>query len=102
MFFDVHRVIVKHFKKFRCNQNGALVMMRDISDYRDKVAPFNSQAVNARFAAINDLSKLLFVSKEYIKTTMSESPNLLRLDRAEVLSFLQIRSDYERSFDNMI
>ncbi|ESO94153.1 hypothetical protein LOTGIDRAFT_215620 [Lottia gigantea] len=89
-----HRLIYEHVLQFQYNIIGAMLVICDVNEYRKVVKEeFQVPLLSRLFEKLHGLCNLLVVVPENLKTIIT-GDQLIELDEAVVLSFLERRSDY--------
>ncbi|KAJ2747843.1 Exocyst complex component 5 [Coemansia sp. BCRC 34301] len=88
----LHRMLMEHLRKFVVSVAGGLVLVKDVSKYREAIASFGIPALNEKFSILQDISNIFVVQPTALKSLLDEGP-LARLDRATVQGFVQMRED---------
>ncbi|KAJ2788899.1 Exocyst complex component 5, partial [Coemansia linderi] len=88
----LHRMLMEHLRKFVVSVAGGLVLVKDVSKYREAISSFAIPALNEKFSILQDISNIFVVQPAALKSLLDEGP-LARLDRATVQGFVQMRED---------
>ncbi|KAJ2583447.1 Exocyst complex component 5 [Coemansia sp. RSA 1836] len=88
----LHRMLMEHLRKFVVSVAGGLVLVKDVSKYREAIGSFGIPALNEKFSILQDISNIFVVQPTALKSLLEEGP-LARLDRATVQGFVQMRED---------
>ncbi|KAJ2112983.1 Exocyst complex component 5 [Coemansia sp. RSA 922] len=88
----LHRMLMEHLRKFVVSVAGGLVLVKDVSKYREAISSFGIPALNEKFSILQDISNIFVVQPAALKSLLDEGP-LARLDRATVQGFVQMRED---------
>lgn len=99
--FRLHRVIYDHLQQFQYSHIGAMLVICDVNEYRKCVKEFQIPLVTRLFNTLHALCNLLVVVPENLKQVCS-GEELMELDKATLLSFIQLRVDYRTSKLNTI
>ncbi|KAJ2339057.1 Exocyst complex component 5 [Coemansia sp. RSA 2671] len=83
---------MEHLRKFVVSVAGGLVLVKDVSKYREAISSFAIPALNEKFSILQDISNIFVVQPAALKSLLDEGP-LARLDRATVQGFVQMRED---------
>lgn len=89
-----HRVIYEHLQQFQYSSVGAMVVICDVNEYRKCAKEFRVPLLNSLFDTLYALCNLLVVVPDYLKQVCT-GDQLVGLDRAVLLSFVQLRADYK-------
>ncbi|KAL5008482.1 hypothetical protein ScPMuIL_014063 [Solemya velum] len=89
-----HRLIYDHIQQFQYNSLGAMIIIWDVNEYRKCMKDFKIPLVIQLFEKLHALCNLLVVVPENLKQVCS-GDQLSGLDKAVLLSFLQLRTDYK-------
>ena len=68
------------------------MLLRDLTQYKDFVSKFQSKIASEKFAILRDVANIHIVPSENIQTLIEDS-NLANMDREELLSIIDLRSD---------
>ncbi|KAI0217580.1 Exocyst complex component 5 [Lamellibrachia satsuma] len=91
-----HRVIYDHLLQFQYNSMGAMLAICDVNEYRKAVKDFNISLVTQLFDTLHALCNLLLVVPDNLKQVCT-GEQLAGLDKAVLLSFVQLRADFKTS-----
>ncbi|XP_057655037.1 exocyst complex component 5 [Diorhabda carinulata] len=89
----LHRVIYDHMLQFQYNTAGAMVAICDLNEYRHCTKVLGP-LVTELFETLHALCNLLLVKPENLQQVCSED-SLVKLDRAILHNFVQLRSDFK-------
>ncbi|KAI8318794.1 exocyst complex component Sec10 [Martensiomyces pterosporus] len=92
----LHRMLMEHFGKFVVSVSGGLVVVKDVTKYREAIEAFGIPALVERFSILQDISNIFVVQPSALKSLLDEGP-LSRLDRATIQAFVQMREDCRTS-----
>ncbi|KAI7833307.1 exocyst complex component Sec10-like protein [Kickxella alabastrina] len=92
----LHRMLMEHFRKYVVSVAGGLVLVKDMSKYREAVGSFGIPALVEKFSILQDISNIFVVQPASLKSLLDEGP-LARLDRATLQAFVQMREDSKTS-----
>lgn len=92
----LHNMLMGHLRKFVISVAGGLVLVKDVSKYREAIASFNIPVLNDRFSILQDISNIFVVQPNALKSLLDEGP-LSRLDRSTVQAFVRMREDSKTS-----
>lgn len=76
---------------------GAGLLARDMKQYQLMVSHFHLNPVLEKWMELRQLVDLFFVSPDYLKAVINDSSKLTKLAPAELLSWIQMRADYNSS-----
>ncbi|KAJ2706915.1 Exocyst complex component 5 [Coemansia sp. IMI 203386] len=93
---SLYRMLMDHFRKYVVSVAGGLVLVKDVSKYREAIASFALPALVDKFAILQDISNIFVVQPAALKSLLDEGP-LARLDRATLQGFVQMREDGKTS-----
>ncbi|KAJ1933658.1 Exocyst complex component 5 [Kickxella alabastrina] len=89
-------MLMEHFRKYVVSVAGGLVLVKDMSKYREAVGSFGIPALVEKFSILQDISNIFVVQPASLKSLLDEGP-LARLDRATLQAFVQMREDSKTS-----
>ncbi|KAJ1898240.1 Exocyst complex component 5 [Kickxella alabastrina] len=92
----LHRMLMEHFRKYVVSVAGGLVLVKDMSKYREAIGSFGIPALVEKFSILQDISNIFVVQPASLKSLLDEGP-LARLDRATLQAFVQMREDSKTS-----
>ncbi|KAJ1647640.1 Exocyst complex component 5 [Coemansia asiatica] len=92
----LHRMLMDHLRKYVVSVAGGLVLVKDVSRYREAIASFGLPALVDKFSVLQDISNIFVVQPAALKSLLDEGP-LARLDRATLQGFVQMRDDGKTS-----
>lgn len=88
-----HRTIYEHLQQFQYSSVGAMVVICDVTEYKKCAKEFRVPLLNSLFDTLHALCNLLIVVPDCLKQVCTDQ--LACLDRAVLLSFVQLRADYK-------
>ncbi|KAJ1724446.1 Exocyst complex component 5 [Coemansia erecta] len=88
----LHRMLMDHFRKYVVSVAGGLVLVKDVSKYREAIASFDIPILVEKFAVLQDISNIFVVQPAALKSLLDEA-TLARLDRPTLQGFVQMRED---------
>ncbi|XP_063977769.1 exocyst complex component 5 isoform X1 [Diachasmimorpha longicaudata] len=89
-----HRVIYEHLQGFQFNSAGAMCAICDMNEYRKCVKELGVGIVSSLFDTLHALCNLLLVKPANLMQVCT-GDQLAMLDRATLVSFIQLRTDYK-------
>lgn len=89
-----HSLLLEHLKKFPVSAMGGLMLTKDLAMYQDTIARFNIPGLSERFEMIRELGNVFVVQPSILKSYLSESSMLGRLDGKLLKPFFMMRADY--------
>ncbi|XP_011305629.1 exocyst complex component 5 [Fopius arisanus] len=89
-----HRVIYEHLQSFQFNSAGAMCAICDMNEYRKCVKELGVGIVSSLFDTLHALCNLLLVKPANLMQVCT-GDQLAILDRATLVSFIQLRTDYK-------
>ncbi|KAI1287934.1 Exocyst complex component 5 [Halotydeus destructor] len=89
-----HRTIYDHLQQFQISSVGAMFVICDMNEYRRCVSHFKVPLLAQLFDTLHALCNLLVVAPENLKQICVED-QLAVLDKATLISFIQLRADYK-------
>ncbi|KAF0308435.1 Exocyst complex component 5 [Amphibalanus amphitrite] len=92
----LHRVVLEHLLQFQYNTTGAMAVICDVNEYRKCVDAWKIAHVTALFETLHSLCNLLLVLPDNLRQVCSQG-QLAGLDRAVLMSFIQLRTDFKTS-----
>ncbi|KAJ2553206.1 Exocyst complex component 5, partial [Coemansia sp. RSA 1933] len=92
----LYRMLMEHLRKYVVSVAGGLVLVKDISKYRETINAFSLPVLNEKFSLLQDISNIFLVQPSALKSLLDEGP-LSRLDRATLQGFIQMREDCRSS-----
>lgn len=96
--FRVCKSLMNHYKKFTIMQGvGVIQLLRDLTEYKECGALFNSKLVQEKFEILRDLANIHMGAPENLQSFYSES-HLSKLDKQEILTYVRLRSDFNRTW----
>ncbi|KAJ1903009.1 Exocyst complex component 5, partial [Coemansia sp. IMI 209127] len=92
----LYRMLMEHLRRYVVSVAGGLVLVKDISKYRETINSFGLPMLNEKFSLLQDISNIFLVQPSALKSLLDEGP-LSRLDRATLQGFIQMREDCRSS-----
>ncbi|KAJ1731607.1 Exocyst complex component 5 [Coemansia sp. Benny D160-2] len=92
----LYRMLMEHLRKYVVSVAGGLVLVKDVSKYRETINTFGLPALSEKFSLLQDISNIFLVQPSALKSLLDEGP-LSRLDRATLQGFIQMREDCRSS-----
>eukprot|EP00696_Hemimastix_kukwesjijk_P010882 gnl/Hemi2/23696_TR7954_c0_g2_i1.p1 gnl/Hemi2/23696_TR7954_c0_g2~~gnl/Hemi2/23696_TR7954_c0_g2_i1.p1 ORF type:complete len:716 (+),score=197.92 gnl/Hemi2/23696_TR7954_c0_g2_i1:62-2209(+) len=87
-------VLLDHMRKFVVSTVGGLRLMRDLTEYQNRIRDFNIPAADERFALLRELGNVYLVAPENLRNLMQES-GLAKMRASEVHAYIAQRADYK-------
>lgn len=98
IFSNLKSAILLHIRKFTIEQGiGSMLLMRDMSEYRDCIEIFLIPKISQKFEILKAIGKLHLVNPDQISEVIADS-DLSKLTKIELETFIKMRSDYEKSW----
>eukprot|EP00050_Salpingoeca_kvevrii_P003489 m.225668 g.225668 ORF g.225668 m.225668 type:complete len:703 (-) comp10836_c5_seq6:55-2163(-) len=94
-----YAILVDHVKGLSINALGGMLLTRDLTEYEKTVEIFEDDTVTEMFSSLRELSALTIVRAENLPQ-LCEDGRLATMDRAALIIFLKLRSDYKSAHIN--
>ncbi|PRP87918.1 exocyst complex subunit 5 [Planoprotostelium fungivorum] len=89
------QVLWAHYKQIKVSQGaGGLRLLQDLVAYRESAKMFRSEHIGEAFDLLREITKVHNVPPEQLKVVISDTI-LASVEKNEILSFVQQRSDYK-------
>jgi hypothetical protein len=91
---EFFKMLTAYLKQFSVNNPGAIVLMRDLSEYQKCMRRFEVQAVDDMFDALREMSNVFLVAPQNLENVLSQLDQK-RMGREEIQGFIRMRADYK-------
>jgi hypothetical protein len=93
---EFYKLLNAYLKGFSVNNPGAIVLMRDLSEYQKCMRRFEVQLVDDLFDGLREMSNVFLVAPQNLENVLSQLDQK-KMSKEDIRGFIKMRADFKDS-----